>query len=60
MTINIYLDHERLTYNDKTLTASQTTKFALDQFVGKCPFIIVVIKSNTSPVRFLQIRSLTD
>ena len=46
----IYLDHERLTYNDKTLTASQTTKFALDQFVGKCPFIVVVIKSNSSPV----------
>ena len=46
----IYLDHERLTYNDKTLTASQTTKFALDQFVGKCPFIVVVIKPNTTPV----------
>ena len=46
----IYLDHERLTYNDKTLTASQTTKFALDQFVGKCPFVVVVIKNNSSPV----------
>ena len=46
----IYLDHERLQYNDKTLTASQTTKFALDQFVGKCPFIVVLIKSNSAPV----------
>ena len=46
----LYLDHERLIYNDKTLTAGATTKFALDQFVGKCPFIIVVIKPNNSPV----------
>lgn len=46
----LYLDHERLIYNDKTLTAGATTKFALDQFVGKCPFIVVVIKPNNSPV----------
>ena len=46
----LYCDHERLIYNDKTLTAGATTKFALDQFVGKCPFIIVVIKPNNSPV----------
>ena len=45
-----YLDHERLIYNDKTLTSGATTKFALDQFVGKCPFIIVLIKPNNSPV----------
>ena len=45
----IYLDHEVLTYNDKTLTAGQTTRFALDQFVGRCPFIVCVIKSGTNP-----------
>ena len=44
-----YLDCERLQYNDKTLTAGSTTKFALDQFVGKCPFLIVVIKNSSSP-----------
>ena len=46
----IYLDHEILTYNDKTLTANATTKFALDQFTGKCPFLVVVIKPNITPV----------
>ena len=46
----IYLDAERLQINDKTLTAGQTTKFNLDQFVGKCPFLVVVIKPNSSPV----------
>ena len=46
----IYLDHERLTYNDKTLNASQKTRFALDQFVGRCPFLIVVIKPNNNPI----------
>lgn len=46
----IYLDHERLTYNDKTLNNNATTKFALDQFVGKCPFMFVVIKPNNNPV----------
>ena len=46
----IYLDHERLTYNDKSLIAGATTKFALDQFVGKCPFLVVMIKPSNNPV----------
>lgn len=46
----IYLDHEILSYNSYTLTAGATQKFALDQFVGKCPFLFVVIKPNNSPV----------
>ena len=46
----IYLDHERLVYNDKTLTAGATTRFPLDQFTGRCPFLVVVIKPNQTPV----------
>ena len=46
----IYLDHEILSYNNYTLTAGATQKFALDQFVGKCPFLFVVVKPNNSPV----------
>ena len=46
----IYLDHEILSYNSYTLTAGSTQKFALDQFVGKCPFMFVIIKPSNSPV----------
>ena len=46
----IYLDHEILSYNSYTLNAGATQKFALDQFVGKCPFLFVVIKPNNAPV----------
>ena len=46
----IYLDHEILSYNSYTLTAGATQKFSLDQFVGKCPFLFVVIKPNNNPV----------
>lgn len=46
----IYLDHEILSYNSYTLTAGATQKFALDQFVGKCPFLIICIKPNNNPV----------
>ena len=46
----IYLDHEVLSYNSYTLTAGATQKFALDQFVGKCPFIMILIKPNNNPV----------
>ena len=46
----VYLDHERLIYNDKTLNASATTRLAMDQFIGRCPFIVVVIKPNNNPV----------
>ena len=46
----IYLDHEILSYNSYNLSAGATQKFALDQFVGKCPFLFVVIKPNNSPV----------
>ena len=46
----IYLDHEVLSYNSYTLTAGATQRFSLDQFVGKVPFIFVVIKPNNNPV----------
>ena len=46
----IYCDHEILSFNNYTLTAGATQKFALDQFVGKCPFLFVVIKPNNNPV----------
>ena len=46
----LYLDHEIMSYNSYTLTAGQKQKFALDQFTGRCPFIIVVIKPNNNPV----------
>jgi hypothetical protein len=46
----IYLDHEILSYNNYNLSAGQTQKFALDQFVGKCPFLFVIVKPNNSPV----------
>ena len=45
----IYLDVERLQYNDKTLTAGANQRFALDQFVGKSPFLMCYIKPSTSP-----------
>ena len=45
----IYCDVERLQINDKTLTSGQTTKFNLDQFVGKCPFLLIVVKPSASP-----------
>ena len=45
----IFLDAERLTYNDKTLTSQAETRWNLDQFVGKAPFLLVVIKPNTAP-----------
>lgn len=44
----IFLDTELLSYNDKTLTASSETTYNLDQFVGKSPFMAVVIKNTTS------------
>ena len=46
----IYLDHEVLSYNSYTLSANQTQRFSLDQFVGKVPFLFVVIKPNNAPV----------
>ena len=45
----IYLDHEILSYNSYSLNAGSTQKFALDQFVGKCPFLFVVIKPSNNP-----------
>lgn len=44
-----YLDCERLQVNDKTLTAGATTRIAVDQFTGKCPFLVVVIKNSNNP-----------
>ena len=46
----IYLDHEILSYNSYNLTAGATQKFALDQFVGKSPFLIVTVRPNNNPV----------
>ena len=45
----IYLDVERLQFNDKTLTASASTRLPLDQFVGKSPFLLVYIKNGSNP-----------
>ena len=45
----IFLETERITYNNKTLTAGVETKFDLQSANGKCPFLIVVIKPSTTP-----------
>ena len=46
----VYTDCERLQINDKTLTASTTTRIPLDSFVGKAGMIAVYIKPSTNPV----------
>ena len=46
----IFLETEKITYNNKTLTAGVETKFDLQSASGKCPFLIVAIKPNTTPV----------
>src|SRR5688572_23419954 len=46
----IFLDYERLTFNNYTLTASTKARFPLDQLVGKVPFLHFMIKSNTAPI----------
>ncbi len=45
----VYLDAERLTYNDKTLTAGSYMRWNMDQFVGKSPFLVVFLKGSTAP-----------
>ena len=46
----IFLQSERLTYNNKTITAGSETKFDLQTIVGKCPYLVFCIKPSTSPV----------
>lgn len=45
----IWLEPERLQVNTKTLTANAKTEIFLDQFAGKVPFLMVVIKGSTTP-----------
>lgn len=45
----IYLESERLQINTKTYTAGSKTEIFLDQFTGKVPFLMVVLKGSTTP-----------
>jgi hypothetical protein len=44
-----FLDCERVTFNSKTLTAGNSSEFYLDNFSGKCAFLLVCIKGSTTP-----------
>ena len=44
-----YLDCEKQTFSDKNLNSNTEVKFELDQFKGRSPFIVVVIKGNSNP-----------
>ena len=44
-----FLSADRLQINDKTLTSGQKTEIYLDNFTGKSPFLMIVIKGSTSP-----------
>ena len=44
-----YLDVVRLDYNDKTATISTETKYDLQNFTGKVPFLMIVHKLADSP-----------
>jgi hypothetical protein len=46
----IFLDCERLQENNKTLTASAQTRYNLEQFVGKSPFIVCCVKPAATPI----------
>ena len=46
----IYLDTEKLMYNDKTLSQGQNMRFTLETFYGKFPFFNVVFKNGTNPI----------
>ena len=45
----VYLDTELISYNDKRLTANSITKFSLDNFHGKYPFMAMIFKKTTNP-----------
>ena len=45
----VYLDCERLTYNDRTLQSNSKQRFNLDQFQNKSPFMMFVFKPSTNP-----------
>ena len=45
----IYLDCERLTYNDRTIQSNSRQRFNLDQFMLKSPFMIFVWKPSSNP-----------
>lgn len=44
-----FLDCERVTYNNKTLTAGNATEFYLDNFSNKAAFLMICIKGSTTP-----------
>ena len=44
-----FLTADVLNVNDKTLTAGQKTEIYLDNFTGKSPWLMIVIKGSTSP-----------
>ena len=45
----LYLDCERLTYNDRNLQSNSRQRFNLDQFQNKMSFMVCVIKPNGNP-----------
>lgn len=45
----VYLDCEKLSYNDRTLNANTIQKYNLDQFSYMSPFLLFCIKPNTMP-----------
>lgn len=46
----IFLETEKISYNNKQITAGTTVKMDMQSAIGKCPFIVAVIKPNTTPV----------
>ena len=46
----IFLETQKISYNNKTINAGTETKFDLQSATGKCPFILVTVRPNTTPV----------
>ena len=44
----IFLETEKISYNNKQITAGQSVSFDMQSAVGKSPFVVVVIKPGTS------------
>ena len=45
----VYLEAERLTYNDKSIQPNVEVKYDLQSFVANSPFLVIVVKGSTSP-----------
>ena len=45
----IFCETEKITYNNKNIQSGVETKCDLQSASGKCPFMVVVIKPNTTP-----------